>query len=141
MEKIRIQDDLYNHVNGEKLEALVIPDDMPTAGGFTELRDDIQKLMIGEFKTMSKDGSYPNEHLERACGVFKAATNVKKKAKAGMKPALRYLSVFKKMGTVRSMNNALRDMVIRRLPLPFSIFVDTDMKDTSFTAYLFRAPA
>lgn len=140
MEKIRIQDDLYNHVNGEKLEELVIPDDMPTAGGFTELRDDIQKLMIGEFKTMSKDGTYPNEHLERACGVFKAATNVKKKAKAGMKPALRYLSVFKKMGTVRSMNNALRDMVIRRLPLPFSIFVDTDMKDTSRHCVFIQGP-
>ena len=140
MEKIRIQDDLYNHVNGEKLEELVIPDDMPTAGGFTELRDDIQKLMIGEFKTMSKDGSYPNEHLERACGVFKAATNVKKKAKAGMKPALRYLSVFKKMGTVRSMNNALRDMVIRLLHLPLSIFVDTDMKDTSRHCVFIQGP-
>ena len=32
MEKVRIQDDLYTHVNQETLDQLVIPDDKPTAG-------------------------------------------------------------------------------------------------------------
>lgn len=140
MEKIRIQDDLYTYVNQEKLDSLVIPDDKPTAGGFSELRDDVQKLMIEEFTAMSKSGTYPNEYLERACNVFKAAMNAKKKAKAGIKPALKYLSVFKKMGTVRSFNNALVDMVAKRLPLPFSIAVDTDMKDTSSYSVYIQGP-
>ena len=140
MEKIRIQDDLYTYVNQEKLDSLVIPDDKPTAGGFSELRDDVQKLMIEEFTTMSKSGTYPSEYLERACGLFKAAMNAKKKAKAGMKPALRYLSVFKKMGTVRSFNNALKDMVTKRLPLPFNIAVETDMKDTSRYSVYIQGP-
>ena len=34
METIRIQDDLYTYVNQAKLDELVIPDDMPVAGGF-----------------------------------------------------------------------------------------------------------
>ena len=34
MENIRIQDDLYTFVNQAKLDELVIPDDMPVAGGF-----------------------------------------------------------------------------------------------------------
>ena len=45
MEKIRIQDDLYTYVNQAKLDELVIPDDMPVAGGFAALSDDVEKLM------------------------------------------------------------------------------------------------
>ena len=52
MEKIRIQDDLYTYVNQEKLDSLVIPEDMPVAGGFASLGTDLEKLMIGEFNTM-----------------------------------------------------------------------------------------
>jgi len=32
--KVRIQDDLFTFVNQEKIDSLVIPDDMPIAGGF-----------------------------------------------------------------------------------------------------------
>ena len=66
MEKIRIQDDLYTYVNQAKLEELVIPEDMPVAGGFAALSTDVEKLMIGEFNTMSGSASYPNAYLERA---------------------------------------------------------------------------
>ena len=52
MENIRIQDDLYTYVNQAKLEELVIPEDMPVAGGFAALGTDVEKLMIGEFNTM-----------------------------------------------------------------------------------------
>ena len=45
MEKIRIQDDLYTYVNQAKLDELVIPDDMPVAGGFAALGQDVEKLM------------------------------------------------------------------------------------------------
>ena len=67
MEKIRIQDDLYTYVNQAKLDELVIPEDMPVAGGFAALSQDVEKLMIGEFNAMCESGSYPNEHLARAC--------------------------------------------------------------------------
>ena len=88
MDKIRIQDDLYTYVNQAKLDELVIPDDMPVAGGFAALAEDVEKLMIGEFNDMCKDASYPNEHMERACTLFKLAKDVKRKKKHGIKPAL-----------------------------------------------------
>ena len=56
MEKeIRIQDDLYEYVNHEWLEKAVIPDDKPTAGGFSDLATNVEELLMGEFKKM-KDG-------------------------------------------------------------------------------------
>ena len=54
MEKeIRIQDDLYEYVNHEWLEKAVIPDDKPTAGGFSDLATNVEELLMGEFKKMN----------------------------------------------------------------------------------------
>jgi putative endopeptidase len=36
---VRIQDDLFRHVNGIWLDNTEIPDDKPTTGAFVELRD------------------------------------------------------------------------------------------------------
>ena len=54
MENIRIQDDLYTYVNQKKLDELVIPDDKPVAGGFNELNDSVEKIMMGEFETLAQ---------------------------------------------------------------------------------------
>ncbi len=131
MEKVRIQDDLYTYVNQAKLEELVIPDDMPVAGGFAALRDDVEKLMIGEFNTMCKDNSYPNEHLARACALFKLAKDVKRKKKHGIKPALKNLAVLKKLGTMRSFNLRTKELILKGIALPLSIMVEPNMKDTT----------
>ena len=111
MKKIRIQDDLYTYVNQEKLEELVIPDDMPIAGGFATLSTDVEKLMIGEFNAMCKDASYPNAHLERACTLYALAKDVKRKKKHGIKPALKNLAILKKLGTMRSFNLHAKDLM------------------------------
>ena len=79
MEKVRIQDDLFHHVNQEKIDALVIPDDMPQIGGFNTLHVEVEKLMINEFNQMCEQDSYPDEHLQRACALYKAVKNTKKR--------------------------------------------------------------
>ena len=140
MEKVRIQDDLYTHVNQETLDNLVIPDDRPTAGGFASLDLEIRQLMLDEFIEMSRSGVYPDEHLERACTLFKAARNVKKKEKDGIRPAVKYLSVIDKLDTVRKMNNRLSELVLDGIPLPFSLSVSTDMKDTSRHCVFIQGP-
>ena len=100
MENVRIQDDLYTYVNQEKLESLVIPDDMPVAGGFANLSKEVEELMIGEFNAMCKEGKYPNDYLARACKLFELAKDVKRKKKHGIKPALKNLAILNKINTV-----------------------------------------
>jgi len=141
MEKVRIQDDLYTYVNQETIDSLVIPDDMPTIGGFASLAIDIQKLMIGEFKEMCEKDEYPNAHLERACKLFKMASDVKKKKKDGIKPALKYFAVVDKLKSVREMNRKLGQLLVDRIPLPFTVSVDTDMKDTSRHSIYLQGPS
>ena len=141
MENIRIQDDLYNYVNQAKLEELVIPDDMPVAGGFASLSTDVEKLMIGEFSAMCASGAYPNEYMERACKLFMLAKDVKRKKKHGIKPALRNLAILKKVGTLRSFNLRAKEMALRGIAMPMSIMVEANMKDTTHHCVMVSGPS
>ncbi len=140
MEKVRIQDDLYHYVNQEKLDQLVIPDDMPVAGGFNELAVNVEKLMMGEFAQMSKDGSYPNIHLKRAVALYKAVKNTRKRNSNGIKPALKKYAKIEKLTDIKAFNRALKEMVLSDFPLPFDISVDADMMDTLHHCLMIRGP-
>ena len=50
---VRIQDDLYEAVNGEWLKTAVIPEDRPTTGGFADLDQGVEKLMMAEFRAFA----------------------------------------------------------------------------------------
>ena len=141
MEKIRIQDDLYTYVNQAKLDELVIPDDMPVAGGFATLDSDVEKLMIGEFNAMCTEGSYPNEYLERACTLFLLAKDVKRKKKHGIKPALKHLAILKKLGTMRSFNLHAKQLVLKDIAMPINIAVEPNMKDTTHHCVMVQGPS
>ena len=141
MENIRIQDDLYTFVNQEKLNELVIPDDAPSIGGFASLRNDVQDLMIKEFVSMSESNSYPNDHMRRACTLFKVASNVEKKNADGIAPALNYLSVLNRLDSIKTMNGMLDQLVLDRFPLPFSLSVMADMKDTTHNRLYIQGPS
>lgn len=140
MEKIRIQDDLYEYVNHETIENLVIPDDMPVTGGFATLGIEVEKLMMAEFEDMCKSGSYSNEYLERACALYLAAKNVKKKNKHGIKPALKCLAVIEKLDGVKAFNRKLSELVLGGYPLPFLISVSPDMKDAEHNCVTIQGP-
>ena len=141
MEKIRIQDDLYTYVNQAKLDELVIPDDMPVAGGFAALSQDVEKLMIGEFNTMCADSAYPNDYLARACTLFRLAKDVKRKKKHGIKPALKKLTILKKLTTLRSYNLHTKELILKGIAMPISIAVEPNMKDTTHHCVMIQGPS
>ncbi|MBO5789050.1 MAG: M13 family peptidase, partial [Clostridia bacterium] len=140
MEKVRIQDDLYTYVNQEKLDELVIPDDMPVAGGFASLRDDVEKLMIGEFQTMCQTGNYPNDYLKHACTLFALAKDTKRKKKHGIKPALKHLAILKKLNTLRGFTLHAKELVEKGIAMPIEIAVEPDMKNTSRHCVMIQGP-
>ncbi|MBO7221491.1 MAG: M13 family metallopeptidase, partial [Clostridia bacterium] len=130
MENIRIQDDLYMHVNQETLDKLVIPDDMPCAGGFAELADSVEKIMMAEFEDMANSKAYPNEHLERACKLYAIAKDADRKAKDGITPALKALATIDEIKTVEDFSRLFKTLTLKGIPTPINIGVYTDMKNT-----------
>ena len=130
MENIRIQDDLYNYVNKETLDKLVIPDDKPVAGGFQDLADGVEKIMMGEFASMTESKSYPNEHLERACQLYAIAKDAERKEKHGITPALKNLAILDSIKSIDDFGKLFKTLTLKEIPTPFIVFVETDMKNT-----------
>ena len=141
MEKIRIQDDLYHYVNQEWLEKAVIPDDKPTAGGFADLAVDVEKTLIADLNEMCESGNYPNAYLERACNLYKAFKDVKKKSRNGARPALKNLKKIKNLTGIPHLNRSLKEFVLQGYPLPFSIAVEDDMKDSNKHCLYLQGPS
>jgi putative endopeptidase len=100
MEKdnVRIQDDLYQAVNGEWLKTAVIPDDRSTAGGFSQLDQDVEKLMMADFKALA-EGSKKTDIPEMADAIrlYKKIMDVSRRNKEGIKPLLPLLEKIKSM--------------------------------------------
>ena len=130
MENVRIQDDLYTYVNQEALEKLVIPDDKPVAGGFAELSDGVEKIMMNEFDTMTESKTYPNVYLERACELYALAKDVERKEKHGITPALKNLAVLNEVKTVEDFSRLYKTLSLKGIPTPINVGTETDMKNT-----------
>ena len=130
MENIRIQDDLYGFVNQETLDKLVIPDDKPTAGGFTELADGVEKIMMGEFEAMSESMTYPDDYLKRACELYAIAKDADRKAQHGITPALKNLAVLDEVNSTEDFSRLYKTLSLKGIPTPINIGVETDMKNT-----------
>ena len=130
MENIRIQDDLYNFVNKETLDKLVIPEDRPMTGGFAELDIGVEKLMLEEFATMSESKSYPNEYLKRACELYAIAKDAERKEKHGITPALKNLAILDEIKSAEDFTRLFKDLALKDIPTPVKVGVETDMKNT-----------
>ena len=130
MEKVRIQDDLYTYVNQEALENLVIPDDKPVAGGFSELADGVEKIMMGEFEEMSTNKSYPNDYLKRACELYAIAKDADRKAAHGITPALKNLAILDEIKTLDDFSGSFKALTLKGIPTPVNVMVETDMKNS-----------
>ena len=140
MENVRIQDDLFLYVNQEKLEQLVIPEDRPTAGGFAELHENVEKLMMNEFKALEKEENIKDENLRKAVDLYSIARNVKKRNSQGIKPIMKDLTVIRSTADMTLLNRRLYTFVLNSYPLPFNFGVDVDMKDSNKHCIMLTGP-
>jgi len=141
MENIRIQDDLYNHVNGEWIEKAVIPSDRPATGGFADLGDDVEKILTADLNSMCETGEYPDVYMERACKVFSLVKDVKRRSSEGFRPVMADLKKIKDLYSISSFNRKLKELVLAGLPLPFSLNVYEDFKDSNKRCLYISGPS
>ena len=140
MDNIRIQDDLYTYVNQQKLEELVIPDDQPCTGGFSTIALELEKTMINEFNTLSASKEYPNDYLKNACTLYEIAKDAEKKEKDGIAPSLNNLAVLKDL-SFADYSKSFKELLLKKIPSPIKIYVDTDMKNTKQHCVYVQGPS
>lgn len=140
MEQVRIQDDLYNYVNGEWIEHAVIPDDRPSTGGFVDLRDGVEKLLTADLNAFCEKGEYPDAYMERACKLFALAKDTKRRQSEGFRPVMPALKKIRSLTGINHFNRSLKEFVLDGMPLPFQISVEEDMKDSNKRCLYVQGP-
>ena len=131
-ETVRIQDDLYQYVNGEWIKNAVIPADKPMTGGFSLLADDVEKLLMDDCAKFASGEEKPDiPIIEDAVRLYKKALDVKARGDAGMKPLYPLLDKIKSITSVGDFNQKNVEFLYDRVPFPFDMEVTEDWKDTS----------
>ena len=139
--KIRIQDDLYEAVNGEWLKTAVIPEDRPTAGGFAELDQNVEKLMMADFRALA-EGSKTTDipEMKYAVALYKKVLDSERRNREGIAPALPLLDRIRAIKTVEDLNAAAPELLLMELDLPLRMGVEADMGDATRNAFVVLGP-
>lgn len=140
-QKVRIQDDLYEAVNGEWEATAVIPDDKPATGGFQDLADDVEKKLMADFDKVADGDDAPDQYFEEAVKLYKLAKDFTSRDKDGIEPEMKRLHRIQKLNSLSDFNDEVASLGLTGYPLPFSIDVSADMKDTSRNAVGFSGPS
>jgi len=142
MEKIRIQDDLYEAVNGEWLKTAVIPSDRPTAGGFSELDQNVEKLLMEDFKNFAEGKKTTDiDKMSDAVELYKKYIDIDKRNKDGINPVLPLLNRIKNIKDVNELNANALDLDLSNMPLPFNFGVTADMNDATKNSFIVLGPS
>ena len=138
---IRIQDDLFQAVNGEWLKTAVIPDDRPTAGGFAELDQNVEKLMMADLSAFAKGEKTSDiPEMKYAIELYKKTLDVQERNEKGISPVLPLLEKIRGLKRPQDLNEQAAAFLLDGIRLPLQIFVDTDMKDATRHALNLMGP-
>ena len=141
MDEIRVQDDLYLHVNKEWIDKAVIPDDKPRIGGFADLDEDVEKLLIGDFNKMSEGKlKCPDANVQKAVQLFKLVKNTEKRNSEGISPVMDRLHKIDSLKGLEDFNCALHEFVLSNINLPFALGVEVDFKHSLSHSLMITGP-
>lgn len=142
MNKVRVQDDLYEYVNGEWLEKAEIPADRPTAGGFAELDQNVEKILMGDFKDFAEGKKKSDiKEMAYAINLYKKFIDEKRRNEEGIKPVLSLLEEIKNLKDCAELNAKAFDLALSNVDLPFNFGVEADMKDATKHSFIMLGPS
>ena len=141
MNKVRIQDDLYNYVNGEWIEKAVIPADKARTGGFSDLDQGVEKVLMQDFKDLIEGKiSTDIEKMDDALRLYKKILDAKRREEDGIKPVLKTLELIDSLKDVKDLNDNIETFVEKGINFPFYYGVDTDMQNAKKYSFVMIGP-
>lgn len=126
-----LKTDFYDYVNGEWIKTAKIPADKPATGGFQDLVQDIEEVLMAEFENMANGSqSIPEGRMKDAVEFYKLANDYGTRDKLGASPIKPLLDKIEALNKLEDLNPQFSEWVLDGMPLPFSLDVDQDMQNT-----------
>ena len=142
MEKVRIQDDLYQAVNGQWLQQAVIPDDRPTTGGFSLLDQNVEKTLMDDFDSFAKGKKTTDvETMDQAIKLYKKIIDTERRNEEAIQPALEVLNQLSLIDSPEKFNQKAKELLLNKVVMPLTFSVETDMKDANKNSLMIYGPS
>ncbi|RRD31521.1 endopeptidase [Streptococcus minor] len=123
----RYQDDFYLAVNGKWAETAVIPDDKPRTGGFTDLADEIEKLMLDTTDKWLEGKELPDDPiLQNFVKFHRLVADFEKREKVGVEPIQGLLAEYRALDSFKEFADKMASYELAGKPnaLPFGVAPD-----------------
>ena len=135
----RLQDDFYTYVNGEWEKTAVIPDDKPRTGGFSDLADEIEELMLDVTSQWLAGENLPEDPVLRHFVRFhRQVADYEIRDRLGSAPAQALIAEYKALTSFEDFTSRLAAYELDCKPnlMPFGISPDfMDAKTNVLWAY------
>lgn len=123
----RLQDDFYDYVNGEWEKTAVIPDDKPRTGGFSDLHDEIEDLMLAITDKWLAGQDVPEDSiLQNFVKFHRQVADFDKREADGVTPVLPLIEEYKSLDSFAEFTQKLAEYELAGKPnlMPFGISPD-----------------
>lgn len=135
------QEDFYQAVNGKWAETAVIPDDKPRTGGFSDLADEIEDLMLTTTDAWLAGEHVPNDAiLENFVKFHRLVADYDKRDQVGVAPALDLIEEYKALGSFTEFASKVADYELNGKPNQFPFSVAPDFMNAQLNVLWAEAP-
>ncbi|WP_283596760.1 M13 family metallopeptidase [Ligilactobacillus aviarius] len=139
--QVSIKDNLYMHVNYDWLQKTQIPADKPAAGSFQDMDEAVHQKLMNDFDRYHQGKlSAPNSMFAEAMKMHQLALDFKQREQEGVTSLLEVIKPIQKLSLLTDLSHQLTDWVKNGFPLPLTIDVEPDWKNTAQNAVFMYAP-
>ncbi|MFS1664197.1 M13 family metallopeptidase [Streptococcus sp. zg-JUN1979] len=139
---VRLQDDFYDAINGKWAESAVIPDDKPRTGGFSDLSDEIEELMLTTTDKWLRGEEVPIDPvLENFVRFHRMVSDFEKREALGVKPVLPIIEEYRALDSFKALTDKMAAFEWAGKPNALPFGVAADFMDAKINVLWAEAPS
>ena len=136
-EATSLKDDFYQAVNEAWLNEAEIPADAPSVSAFTEIEDRVEAVLKADTQAMLSGEMEVGEGMVDFIEFYRLAADYETRDALGAEPIEPYLDRIEGLDSLTAFDEALPELTLDGIPLPFYLTVSADFGDASVNSLYF----